>query len=178
MARPIAADSIVVEYGGVEYHRRPNRPYYQDAGKSWLHRRVYEDTYGPIPPGWHVHHIDEDKDNNHPGNLAAISPEDHARLHWGERQRWALRCVRCGSDFESLQPWARWCSPRCKTAQRRDDGKVPPRPRVAASSFRCEHCDAPFSSHKPWARFCSPACKQRALRRRRRGLEPLRGGDA
>lgn len=40
---------------------------------DWLKRMMLE--------GFHVHHIDGDHSNNHPGNLALIEGADHMRLH-------------------------------------------------------------------------------------------------
>jgi hypothetical protein len=45
------------------------------------HRQVWQRHRGPIPPGWHVHHRDGNKANNRIGNLEALSPKDHARIH-------------------------------------------------------------------------------------------------
>lgn len=46
-----------------------------------LHRKVWEDTYGPIPPGYDVHHLDHNKLNNDIENLRLLTKADHARLH-------------------------------------------------------------------------------------------------
>lgn len=46
-----------------------------------LHRYVWEYHNGPIPKGFHVHHINADKDNNDIGNLELMKQSDHCRLH-------------------------------------------------------------------------------------------------
>ena len=85
--------AVVIEYNGTKYRRYPNakqtsdRKYYiagiveRMHGKDYLHRQIYRDFHGPIPEGYHVHHIDEDTENNHPANLRAITKEDHAKHH-------------------------------------------------------------------------------------------------
>lgn len=45
------------------------------------HRKIYEQHYGPIPKGYHVHHKDLNHRNNEPANLEALHPDDHAKKH-------------------------------------------------------------------------------------------------
>ena len=82
--------TIKVEYGGVLWTRYPSskrrthRVYYQRHEKwkeppIFLHRRIYEDNYGPIPKGCHIHHKDGNTENNSPENLEALSPEEHSK---------------------------------------------------------------------------------------------------
>lgn len=83
--------TIKVEYGGVLWTRYPSskrrthRVYYQRHEKwkeppVFLHRRIYEDNYGPIPDGYHIHHKDGNTENNSPENLEALSPEEHSKI--------------------------------------------------------------------------------------------------
>ena len=44
-------------------------------------RKLWERTYGLIPKGFHIHHIDGDHTNNNVDNLDCISSADHMRLH-------------------------------------------------------------------------------------------------
>ena len=46
-----------------------------------LHRLVYENNFGSIPKGFHIHHIDGNKENNVPGNLMILSKSNHHHLH-------------------------------------------------------------------------------------------------
>lgn len=48
------------------------------GGKTlYLHRLVWEDHFGEIPKGFHIHHIDGDKTNNEVSNLEMISAHEH-----------------------------------------------------------------------------------------------------
>lgn len=47
----------------------------------FLHRLVYEIVKGPIPEGYVVHHIDENKRNNNPDNLIAMPFSQHTSMH-------------------------------------------------------------------------------------------------
>lgn len=51
-------------------------------GRVFQHIVVAEQKLGrPIGPNEHVHHIDENKQNNDPDNLLVLSNEDHQRFH-------------------------------------------------------------------------------------------------
>lgn len=46
------------------------------------YRRIYEKITGEkIPDGWHIHHLDGDKNNNDFGNLICVSPKSHFEIH-------------------------------------------------------------------------------------------------
>ena len=47
-----------------------------------LHRLIYEENFGPIPEGFHIHHLDNDKNNNALENLVLISKSNHHKLHF------------------------------------------------------------------------------------------------
>lgn len=54
------------------------------AGRAeglYEHRVVWEREHGPIPTGFHVHHIDEDRSNNAIENLRLVSMAEHRRIH-------------------------------------------------------------------------------------------------
>lgn len=52
-----------------------------------LHREIYRKRCGPIPPGYHIHHIDKNPKNNDPQNLIAVTEEFHATLHELDRNK-------------------------------------------------------------------------------------------
>jgi alpha-D-ribose 1-methylphosphonate 5-triphosphate diphosphatase PhnM len=45
------------------------------------HRWVWEQTNGPIPKGYVIHHIDHDKTNNDISNLQCLTVREHHQLH-------------------------------------------------------------------------------------------------
>jgi hypothetical protein len=53
------------------------------------YRKIYEDHFGKIPDGYHIHHIDGNPLNNDISNLQCLSPEDHKNIHENEFILWA-----------------------------------------------------------------------------------------
>ena len=74
----------------------PIGPAWQDAEGYWricirgkdglwkvcyLHRLIYEQAHGPIPPNHDIHHLDEDKGNCSLSNLRCLHHSEHLSLH-------------------------------------------------------------------------------------------------
>ena len=71
-----------LEWNGETYSLRDNGYFARTSGsRSYLHRDVYEKEFGPIPEGYDVHHVDEDKRNNSPDNLAIHTQAEHSSRH-------------------------------------------------------------------------------------------------
>jgi hypothetical protein len=49
--------------------------------RDYIHRLVWEQANGPIPEGHVIHHINGDRADNRPGNLAAMARPEHVKLH-------------------------------------------------------------------------------------------------
>lgn len=73
------------EPGPVGTVRIPKR--YKKIGGERAHRVVWKRHFGPIPEGYHVHHIDENGLNNDISNLVALPESEHHALHG--RRIWA-----------------------------------------------------------------------------------------
>lgn len=56
-----------------------------NGSRPRLHNYVWQKYNGPVPKGFHVHHIDGNKDNNNINNLIAISAHDHETYHFLKR---------------------------------------------------------------------------------------------
>ena len=67
------------------------------------YRKIYENHHGVIPKdhqgrSYHIHHIDGNHNNNDPGNLQAVSVEDHYQIHLDQGDLWAA--IRLASLLE------------------------------------------------------------------------------
>lgn len=160
-------ETIVFE--GVEYHRFPDSPnkhqrrYYwpeRGSGKDALHREVWKSANGPIPDGWHIHHIDEDTLNNDPANLEALSPGNHTRIHAddyrAQRQSWVDEIRPLASAWHQSDQGRAWHSEK---ARKDWEGREP------EHEVQCAHCGKLVQTY--WAdrgdtRYCSRKCHRAA----------------
>lgn len=63
------------------------------------HRRVFKKVHGRSPkPGYHVHHIDGNHQNNDPSNLIEVSAKDHYDIH--RRQNDYGACIMLSSSAQ------------------------------------------------------------------------------
>ncbi len=54
---------------------------YRSRNGKREHRLVWEEAYGPIPEGYHIHHKNGDGLDNDLDNLELLSASDHVRRH-------------------------------------------------------------------------------------------------
>ena len=72
------------EYGNPKPdHRMKARYRYAKVNgrTEYVHRLVWAATYGLIPEGYHIHHLDGNGLNNDLSNLVAVPPTEHVRYH-------------------------------------------------------------------------------------------------
>ena len=46
------------------------------------YKKIWEQHHGPVPEGYHIHHIDGNHENNHIDNLTIMTAEEHYAWHW------------------------------------------------------------------------------------------------
>jgi hypothetical protein len=77
-----------VVYGSQRYTLRSVGYYAATTGRrGYMHRHVWEDTHGPIPQGYDVHHRNHDRCDNRLSNLELIEKSEHTRRHALEKTR-------------------------------------------------------------------------------------------
>lgn len=69
-------------YDGKKFTLR-NHGYYSLTvdDRSLMHRYIWEKEVGPIPEGWDIHHLDEDKANNVLSNFECLPKAEHTRKY-------------------------------------------------------------------------------------------------
>lgn len=159
-----------IEYDGYTWNRYPearrrsDRVYYKrtftEGGKvlaKYLHRYIYEQAYGAIPKGFHVHHKDGDPNNNALENLECLSAAEHVHKH----PYTAERLEEQKNHLDRIRPLTKaWHKSAEGHAKHKEIGGLSykdfkPEPKV------CAYCGKVFLPHAIGNRdkFCSNACK-------------------
>lgn len=82
--------------------------YFQNNGER-LHRTVYEFHNGPIPKGMAVHHIDEDRSNNRPENLALMAIGEHTtHHHTGLTCQMPVEAINAAAEWHGSREGVEW----------------------------------------------------------------------
>lgn len=68
------------------------------------HRAMWEEAFGPIPEGMHLHHRCRDIRCVNPAHLEVICPSEHSRKHARERTAITPEHVR---EIRAATPWTR-----------------------------------------------------------------------
>jgi hypothetical protein len=165
-----------IRWGGRTWHMW-RRGYYETNIR--LHREVWSSLHGEIPPGYDVHHVNEDRSDNRPENLVLLSKAEHSSLHAeahlgphrtralvaaraairkaiDERKRTrVLTCVWCGSEYRSgaIDPTS-YCSTKCIDAARSG--------RFEGDARICARCGTPFAATRRVQVYCSKQCNTKA----------------
>lgn len=69
-------------YNGKKFTLRNNGYYGLTTNeRTLMHRYVWEAEIGPIPEGWDIHHINEDKSDNRIENFECLPKAEHTRKY-------------------------------------------------------------------------------------------------
>jgi hypothetical protein len=105
---------------GYVYFLDSEHPLSSRGGKVYYHRHVMSVKMGKwIDNSYQVHHIDENRCNNDPSNLEALSPTMHGRKHSNSIKS-VKRCKNCTKKFITVD--YNFCSVSCASAFRQVGG--------------------------------------------------------
>lgn len=138
------------EFDGLRYYLCGK--YYQRNGVR-LHRVVWTTTHGrEIPSGYHVHHVDGDRANNHPDNLELKPSRQHLSDHNLGHQR--------GVPLSAIEAAKAWHASEAGRAWHQEHYEQTKAVLHRRAEFTCLQCGATFETvAKHTNRFCSGTCK-------------------
>ena len=163
----------VVVFNGETYVRNPNSKYYfkhttrneERRHATQLHRAVWEFYNGPIPDGYHIHHIDHDIDNNDISNLECISASEHLSMHGKENFKDAEYREKMLKNLEAIRSKAaEWHSSEEGLEWHRKHTEESLAKTWVKEERTCEECGKKFIGTKR-GRFCSQKCYRHYIKR-------------
>lgn len=162
-----------VLFNNLKYGKDKNTGYYLctknvNGRRERLHRAVWSYYNGEIPKGYHVHHVDENKENNDISNLQLIISKDHESYHGSEPEHIKILVKSLPLAREKARIWHKSDEGRnvhSKTAKISYE-------KMSTVIKTCETCGNEFrvkAIKQVDSRFCSNACK--SAWRRKEGLD-------
>jgi hypothetical protein len=162
--QPVIISATIQEFDGRRYYLCGK--YFQHKG-SRLHLAVWKHHHGPVPSGYHVHHIDNDRSHNHLENLECLSIREHLGGRHGKQaaengRKGLPKALKAAAVWHGSEAGRKWHSENFDRHVRH----------VVAQriTVTCQQCAKPYAASRikrDYSKFCGGACKQRALRRRR-----------
>ena len=164
-------------FNGNRFTKDKRTGYYLSTAKMGnsrqrLHVAVWEYHNCPAPHGYHVHHVDGNKDNNDISNLKLITASEHLKLHGRElteeqREQRRINVVKNAvpkaSEWHKTEEASRM---HREMAKKQWENKKP-------QKYVCDYCGKEYESLNNYGeegnRFCSNACK--SAWRRKSGID-------
>ena len=173
-SRPHNPNSEYVVVDGIYFYKEQNSGYYlgnvRIPGRNRrypmrLHVYIWRKHNGEVPKGYHVHHIDENKDNNDISNLTLVSAFDHLHLHGVEKSDLARENMKRVASPAA----AKWHKSEAAKQTHVDIYNKHTRDMWMAPVEKvCEICGKTYTVNHATAyksKYCSNACKATARRR-------------
>lgn len=163
------AKTITVD--GYRFTRDERRGYYRcHALRKRLHQYIWEREYGKVPEGFHVHHIDEDKKNNHISNLQVMNGKEHVTYHGNNLTEEEIEWRR-NNLAENVRPKAsEWHGSEEGRAWHKEHYEEVKDKLHARETKECWQCGKLFEG-RTQSRFCANKCKSKW--RREQGLDDV-----
>lgn len=142
-----------------------------DGKRKRMHVYVWEYYNGPIPVGYHVHHINGDKSDNDISNLELLSEFEHLSLHGKEKFEKNYQRV-INNLRENAAPKAKeWHASKEGHEWHIKHYNSTKDKLHAERNFICTYCGKEFTSTQIRSQYCSNNCKSAA--RRKSGVDNI-----
>lgn len=164
-------------FNGKMFTRDEDTGYYlcssksMDGGRKRMHVYVWEYYNGSVPDGYHVHHKDEDKNNNDISNLELKIAAEHLAFHAKEKAK--------RNHSKVIQNLKENASPKAKEWHSSNEGREWHKNHYEKmkdklhqkQTFQCIVCGKEFESTQVNSKFCSNNCKSKY--RRNEGIDNI-----
>ena len=141
-----------------------------NGSRKRLHIYMWEKYNGPVPKGFHIHHINKNKSDNSIENLTILNVSEHLSLHSNEN----IEAIR-EKFIHNAHPVAKlWHASEEGKAWHREHAKVVAEKVYADKDITliCKNCFEEYPAYeavKTRSDFCSNACK--SAWRRKSGVD-------
>lgn len=162
-------------FDGKRFTRDDKTGYYlcataDDGKRKRMHVYVWEYFNGPVPKGYHIHHIDGDKSNNNIKNLQLLLAMEHEKLHgsmWTDEQR-----NRARKNIEKASIKAKeWHGSKAGHEWHKMHYEKMKEKLHQVHKFNCPMCGKEFQSPQIKSKFCCNNCK--SAYRRKKGVDNI-----
>lgn len=165
------SDKTIAFFDGYKFRKDKKTGYFlstkkMDSGKrERLHTYLWRFYNGSIPEGYHIHHVDKDKNNNNIENLTCIPSSTHLSFHSKERAVTEHDKIIANLSENALPKAIEWH----KSGQGRDWHKKHYNEMkdklYVMQEYVCLTCGKCFKSTNTGSKFCCNSCKSEYRRK-------------
>ncbi|QBL97907.1 putative NHN endonuclease [Exiguobacterium phage vB_EauM-23] len=159
-----------IHLDGMAFTQSGRAYYYNSANRIYLHRYIWETTYGAIPLGFEVHHIDGNPANNELENLTLMTTSEHRDHHARELSEERRQWMRDNLNNKARPKAVEWHKSEEGRAWHKEHYEQMKDSLHRTGSFVCDCCGKSYEApDNGLSRFCSNKCKSKW--RRDQGLD-------
>ena len=157
-------------FDGIEYYW-DGRYYTRHKGVPVpirAHRELWMEAFGPIPEGYHIHHLDENRRNNSLSNLLVVKASEHTKGHMQDegrkeqvRKNMQIACE-AAKIWHSSEEGKQWHRKQFERVMEQIGSKI------------CDECGITYTPANFRQRFCQSKCGNRFKMRewrKRKGIK-------
>jgi hypothetical protein len=159
-----------VMYKGAKYWLQSSGRYYSTrqriCGERLLHRRIWAERNGPIPKGYHIHHVDHDWRNNRINNLECVDGRKHRSDHQNKIVAALTKVQRIALLDAARVEAAKWHGSEEGLSWHSEHGRKSWENRKPVGA-KCAKCGVPYWTYFPGrSSYCSRSCELAVAYRR------------